>query len=74
MDHLILIPAYCRDYKTADEVKADWEAGKDFIIMNVTSRWCGKPCSIRDYKDGVPEGSYIRYKNKTEITFIGKWD
>ena len=24
------LPAYGRDYKTQAEVKADWEAGKDF--------------------------------------------
>lgn len=25
-----LLPAYGRDYKNQDEVRADWEAGKDF--------------------------------------------
>lgn len=32
MKQLILVPAYGRDYKSAAAAKADWEAGKDFVI------------------------------------------
>ncbi len=32
MKYLTLTPAYGRDYKTAKDVKADFEAGKDFIV------------------------------------------
>ncbi len=39
-------PAYGRDYKTAKAAKADWKAGKDFIIQDFTSPWDGKPCNI----------------------------
>lgn len=30
MYHIIAVPAYGRQYSNAEEVKADWEAGKDF--------------------------------------------
>ena len=32
-----VVPAYGRDYKTLDEVKAAWEAGSDFKISSVDS-------------------------------------
>lgn len=31
---ITLIPAYGRDYKSSKEVKADWEAGKDFVMTD----------------------------------------
>lgn len=36
------MPAYGRQYKTSQEAKADWNAGKDFKIVN------GPYLSIRD--------------------------
>jgi hypothetical protein len=39
---LTIMPAYGRQYKTSQEAKADWNAGKDFKIVN------GPYLSIRD--------------------------
>ena len=39
---LMIMPAYGRHYKTSEEAKADWNAGKDFKIVN------GPYLSIRD--------------------------
>jgi hypothetical protein len=39
---LMIMPAYGRQYKTSEEAKADWNAGKDFKIVN------GPYLSIRD--------------------------
>ena len=39
---LTIMPAYGRQYKTSEEAKADWNAGKDFKIVN------GPYLSIRD--------------------------
>ena len=36
------MPAYGRQYKTSQEAKADWDAGKDFKIVG------GSYLSIRD--------------------------
>lgn len=73
---MILVPAYGRDYKTAAEVRKDWEAGKDFRICDVSSRWNGAYTSVRDYKGtNWPEGpSYIRYNRLTELTHIDEWE
>lgn len=44
---MTLTPAYGRDYKSAKEVKADWDAGKDFVIADMFSgdagRYVNKP-------------------------------
>jgi hypothetical protein len=39
---LMIMPAYGRQYKTSEQAKADWNAGKDFKIVN------GPYLSIRD--------------------------
>ena len=39
---ILIVGAYGRKYKSLDEAKADWEAGKDFRIVR------GPYCSIRD--------------------------
>lgn len=41
-------PAYGRDYSNGKAMKADWDAGKDFILQDISSPWDGKPCSKRD--------------------------
>ena len=35
---ITLIPAYGRDYASAKAVKADWAAGKDFLIAQYGHR------------------------------------
>jgi len=39
---LMIMPAYGRQYKTSEEAKADWYAGKDFKVV------CGPYLSIRN--------------------------
>jgi hypothetical protein len=39
---LMIMPAYGRQYKTSEQAKTDWNAGKDFKIVN------GPYLSIRD--------------------------
>lgn len=43
LNSLTLRPAYGRKYATVEKAVADWEAGKDFYV-NELSRYC----SIRD--------------------------
>lgn len=61
---MLVVPAYGRDYKSAKEAKADWKAGKDFIINDFFSPYDGKPCSIRDTKEQV----MIRYDRLRKVT------
>jgi YD repeat-containing protein len=46
--YFTLVPAYGRDYKTAAATVAAWDAGKDFIIADISHRYDGKPISTRD--------------------------
>ena len=62
---LTVIPAYGRDYKTAKAAKADYVAGKDFIIQQITHPYDGKPANARDLKN---ENVMIRFNRLTKIT------
>jgi hypothetical protein len=62
--YITVTPAYGRDYKTAKAAKADWKAGKDFIINAFGHPYDGKPISIRD-KTG--DKINIRFCRNTKI-------
>lgn len=65
--YLTLVPAYGRDYTSAKAVKADWDAGKDFLIQDMSSphdgRYINKPQAI-----GLT--LQIRYKKLTQVCMI----
>ena len=46
-----LIPAYGRDYKSKAAVQVDLDAGKDFIIADISNRWDGKPINKADLSE-----------------------
>lgn len=66
---LTLVPAYGRDYKSAKAVQEDWDAGKDFLIQDVSSGHNGRYCNKND---NVEKGTTlkIRYKALTQIKLI----
>lgn len=64
----INVSPYCTDYKSAEEAKTAFLAGKDFILNNITSPWCGKPCSIRDFPDA--QGFEIRFNQNRDLTTL----
>lgn len=68
MTTLNLVPAYGRDYKNQKAVKADWEADKDFIINDVSSRWDGKAINRIQLSDG--DVVYIRYNKLQRVIRI----
>lgn len=45
---LTLVPAYGRDYKSKAAVLEAWNAGKDFLICDMSSVWDGKPTNKSD--------------------------
>jgi len=55
-----LTPAYCRDYTSKKEVLADFDANRDFILHDMTSRWSGKPCN---------KHTLAKYSTYTEVQF-----
>ena len=59
-------PAYGRNYTSGKAAKADWEAGKDFVILDIF-HGCGRYVSKSDCKAG--EFIELRYgKNLDKVT------
>lgn len=54
--------AYGRDYKTEKDMKADWIAGKDFVIQSVVDG-PGRYVSVREFKGEV----WGRFDKMTKI-------
>ena len=46
--HITVVPAYGRDYRSKEEVLQAWEAGNDFQIRDVSSRWNGSYINKED--------------------------
>jgi hypothetical protein len=64
---ITLTPAYGRDYKSQKEVKADWLAGKDFIVADFFSPWSGKYANKADL---VGQSVTVRYDNKRKAVKV----
>jgi len=64
-----LIPAYGRDYKSAKAVKADFDANKDFLIVDLGSRYYGK---LVNKQDLAIDGAHvmIRYDRLQKVMVI----
>lgn len=64
MFHVTVGPAYGRDYSSFEAAKADWQDGKDFIILDALHPYYNKYVSIRD----VPNIEvWVRYRKRTQI-------
>jgi len=60
-----LTPAYGRDYKTVRAIIADYVAGKDFILNDITHRRNGSYCSCEDFKGRVVTLRYNKLRCAT---------
>ncbi len=65
---MTLIPAYGRDYQSVKALKADWDAGKDFMICDMSSPDDGRYMNKAQAKKG--ETFMVRYANKRKQTAI----
>ena len=65
---MTIIPAYSEDYKSQKEVKAALEAGKDFIIKDITCRWNGLPINKDDLKGKTFRVRYAKLRKIMEVT------
>lgn len=68
MPHLTLVPAFGRDYKSAKAVKADWDAGKDFLIAQYLHPYDGKYINKPQHPAGTT--IQIRYDKRTKMCVI----
>jgi hypothetical protein len=63
---LTVLPAYGRDYKTAEAARKDWAAGKDFIISDFFNPYDGKYINKEDAdRSGIQ--TQLRFRNQTQI-------
>jgi hypothetical protein len=65
-----VVPAYGRDYTSKAKAIADWEAGKDFILQDISSPWDGKPINKEDAKNAGFRTVNIRYKKLRQIAVV----
>jgi hypothetical protein len=66
--YLTVVPAYGRDYKSKAAVLADWNAGKDFRIQDISSPDNGRYVNKADKPADVTLN--IRYKRLTMVAVI----
>lgn len=73
MNYMTLRPGYGRQYKSIKEVKADWDADKDFVIASYgpdEGRYINKAQAL-----GIPNTTFsVRYAKDTKITSVLKND
>lgn len=55
---MTLTPAYGRDYTSAAAARADFDAGKDFILNEYGHRYDGKPIN----KEQIPQGTNVKIR------------
>ena len=67
MKFITVTPAYGRDYKSAAAVKTDWNAGKDFIIQDISHPYDGKPANNLDLQGYTVK---IRYNNLMKLVVV----
>lgn len=66
MASVTVVPAYGRDYKSAEEVREAWLDGYDFQINDISSEWNGSYLSVRDGFSVT-----VRYHGLERVTNIG---
>ena len=67
---ITLVPTYGRDYKSKKAVQDDFDANKDFKIMDMSSRWDGKPANKSDLKSSGYTSANIRYAKMRKVAVI----
>jgi hypothetical protein len=68
---LHVVPAYGRDYKSKKEVLADWNAGKDFKVCDISSPFDGSSVNKEDAeKDSDLWEVHVRFAKLAKIAAI----
>ena len=65
-----MTPAFGRDYKNKKDVKADFDADKDFIIASFIDPWCGKPANKADLVGAGYTHVELRYAKLTKLIIV----
>lgn len=67
-------PAYGRDYTNEKQVLEDLRKERDFIIRDITNKWDGCPCNVRDVRRGEYTHLKVRYHRLEKVTIIALED
>jgi len=68
---MTLTPAYGRDYKTAKAAKADFHAGKDFIVADISDPDDGRYVNKEQLTgDNTPRYLNIRFNQLRKVTVV----
>jgi hypothetical protein len=67
---MTLTPAYGRDYKSKKEIEADLNAGKDFILNDMSSPWDGKPINKENLIEMGQTMVNVRYGKLRKVTIV----
>ena len=67
---MTLQQAYGRNRKTVKEIKADWGAGKDFVIADLFHADSGRYINNQDARAGGIKQVKIRYAADRKCTII----
>lgn len=68
MSHVVVSPAYGRDYKSGKDAKADWESGKDFVVQSMFGG--GTYINKEDAKAQGVTSVQIRFKRMANLTVV----
>lgn len=66
----VLTPAYGRDYKSAEAARRDFDADKDFVLNDPTSKWFGKYINYHQVIEAGYDSVEIRFNGKADLTFF----
>lgn len=70
MSTITLTPRYGRDYKSIAEVTEAFNAGKDFIVSDMSSPWDTLAANKESLQDAGIATARIRYARLTKVTLI----
>ncbi len=65
-----LTPAYGRDYKSKAAVEADFKAGKDFVLNDMSSPHHGRYVNVQDARGAGWATVNLRYKRLTRVAVV----
>ena len=68
--YLTVTPAYARDYRTAKEAKEAWESGKDFVVADAFSPWCGSYINKEGALNGEVRTVNIRFDSLRKVAVV----
>ncbi len=67
---MTIVPRNGRDYTSLDQVRADFYAGRDFTVADMSSRWDTKPVNVQDLKAFGVMSVNVRYAGLRRIATL----